>query len=162
MCLGRCFLLTILLFQFGCSQYSDGLVGDYQESSKCPPNGCANQAASENYISLTTSTTSVNVSGSNPVTLGGDCQASTYPSNVISATVVNQASGAPVSAAVSSNTGNSATPACRKGRFDLTLDTSAMPSGAVYAVKLELIAYDANNVAHKNTASGNKTITIRK
>ncbi len=162
MSLRSCILLVILLFQSGCSQYSDGLVGDFLESSKCPANGCANQAASENYISLTTSTNSVNTSGSNPVTFGGDCQASTYPSNVINTTVVYQSSGAPVTAAVSSNTGNSVTPACRKGRFDVTIDTSAMPAGNVYTVKFELVAYDANNVAHRNAASGFKTVTIRK
>lgn len=145
-----------------CNQYSDGLVGDFQETSKCPANGCANQNANENYISLDTKTSVINVTGGNPITIGGDCYASTFPTNTITATVTYQTSGAPVAAAVSSNTGSSQTPACRKGRFEVTIDTRNLPASNVYSVRLELVAYDANNTPHRNAASGFKTITLRK
>ncbi|MBC7370541.1 MAG: hypothetical protein H7326_03190 [Bdellovibrionaceae bacterium] len=155
-------LIALSLQLAACNQYSDGLVGDYQETSKCPANGCANAAASENYISMASSTSSLSVVGANPVTLGGDCNTSTYPTNVINATVTYQTSGAPVTAAVSSNNGASATPACKKGRFDVTVDTRNLPAGNVYTLKLELVAFDTANAPHRNTASGVKTVTIRK
>jgi hypothetical protein len=158
------FLMPVLaaLTLTACNQYSDGLVGDYVETSKCPANGCANQAASDNYLSLSSNTTSV-VANGNTVTIGGDCYASTFPNNVINATVTTS-SGAPVSVPVSSNTSASGTPACRKGRFDVTVATDAryMAANNVYTLKLQLVAYDAANTTHTNLVSGIKNVTIRK
>jgi hypothetical protein len=104
----------------------------------------------------------LNVTGTNPVTIGGDCSVSTFPNNVINTTVTYQTSGAPVAAAVVSNTGGSAAPACRKGRFEVTVDTRNLPAGNVYNVKLELVALDATNGAHRNAAAGYKVVTLRK
>jgi hypothetical protein len=155
-------ILCLGLSLTACNQYSDGLMGDYLTTSKCPANGCASAAASENYISLSSTTSSLNVVGAAPVTVGGDCNVSTYPTNTITAALTYQTSGAPVAVGFSSNAADSMTPACRKGRFEVSVDTRNLPAGNVYTLRLNLVAYDASNVAHVNAASGVKTVTIRK
>ena len=155
-------LITFSLALSACNQYSDGLIGDFQEASKCPANGCATAAASENFISMNSSVSNLSIVGANPVTVGGDCNVSTYPTNTINATITYQTSGAPVTAAVSSNNAVSTTPVCKKGRFDVTVDTRNLPAGNVFNLKLELVAFDAANKPHRNTASGVKNITLRK
>jgi len=161
------FLSAVFLLA-ACTQYSDGgLVGDYQSSSLCPASGCADATASENYLSLTSNTSSVNIttnsSGvSNPVTIGGDCYASLYPSNSITGSVVIQTSNAPVTASILSNSAATTTPTCHNGRWEVSIDTRNIPAGNVYTVKLQLIAYDAAGASHVNTASAVKTVTLRK
>jgi hypothetical protein len=147
----------------GCGQYSDGgLVGDYVAASKCPANGCADQAADANYISLKAGTTSLVVpSTSNRADISGDCYPSTYPQNLINVTVTQTTGTAfPVEVIAAS----AATPAasCNHGRFNVVLSTASLPANAAYTVRLELVGIEANGARHTNAAGGNATITLRK
>jgi hypothetical protein len=89
------FLGYALLTLSGCNQYSEnGLMGDYVAASKCPANGCANQAADANYISLKSSVSAITMnSNENRAEFSGDCYPSTYPQNIINVTV-KQSTGA--------------------------------------------------------------------
>jgi len=140
-----------------CNQYSDSLIGEYQDTSKCPANGCANQAASAGLLKLTNSSSSISIypaAGDTKVEISGDCHASTYPTNKINVTVVTQNGNSPMTAPAYSATGSSTQPACRKGKFDVAVDIRNLPAGAVYTVKMELVAYDASNVAYTNAGGG--------
>jgi hypothetical protein len=152
--------LTILGFfmLMGCNQYSDGgLVGDYQDTSKCPANGCANQAANANALKLSTVGNAVSlypVSTDTKVEISGDCYASTYPSNKINVAVVTQNGNTPVGAAIYSVTGSSTIPMCRKGKYDVVVDIRNLALGSIYTVKLELVAYDSTGALVSNSGGG--------
>jgi hypothetical protein len=141
----------------GCNQYSDGgLVGNYQDTSKCPANGCANQAASANVLKLSTTGNAVSLfpaATDTKVEIGGDCYASTYPNNKINVTVVTQNGNTPVVAPVYSASAD--TPACRKGKYDVVVDITKLGLGAIYTVKLELVAYDSAGASVTNAGGGN-------
>ena len=140
-----------------CNQYSDSLMGDYVENSKCPANGCANQAANATGLKLTNSGSAVSLyptATDTKVEISGDCAYSTYPSNKINVTVVKQTGNTPMTAPAYSVTGSSTQPACRKGKFDVAVDIRNLPTAAIYTVKLELIAYDTNNSPVTNAAGG--------
>ncbi len=135
-----------------------GLVGDYQSSSKCPANGCANQAASANTIKLSTTGNIVSLypaSTDTKVEVSGDCYASTYPSNKINVSIVTQNGNAPVSAGVYSATGTSTIPVCRNGKFDVVIDIRNLSLSTIYTVKLELVAYDSTGALVTNAGGGN-------
>jgi hypothetical protein len=160
---GPALLLAGLFLLAGCGGYSDGgLVGDYVAASKCPANGCAEQVADANYISLKAGTSSIVVpTTSNRVDISGDCYASMYPQNLINVSV-SQTTGAAVPVEVIS--ANSATPAptCKRGRFNLVLSTAALPANAAYTVRLEMVGIDTAGARHTNAAGGNASITLRK
>lgn len=141
-----------------CNQYSDGgLVGDYQDTSKCPANGCANQAASANVLKLSTTGNAVSLypaATDSKVEISGDCYASTYPNNRINVTVVTQTGNAPIAAPTYSVTGASTTPACRKGKFGVAIDIRNLALGGIYTVKLELVAYDNAGTPFTNAGGG--------
>lgn len=141
-----------------CNQYSDGgLVGDYQDSSKCPANGCANQVASANALKLATTGNVVSLyptAADTKVEISGDCYASTYPSNKINVTVATQNGNTPVTAAVYSATGASTVPACRKGKYNVVLDIRNLALAKIYTVKLEMVAYDSAGTAVTNAGGG--------
>jgi hypothetical protein len=140
-----------------CNQYSDSLMGEYQNTSKCPANGCANQAASANSLKLSNSSSAVTLypaSTDTKVEISGDCSFSTYPSNKINVSVVTQTGNTPMNAPAYSVTGSSTQPACRKGKFDVMLDIRSLPASTIYTVKMELVAYDASNVPYTNAAGG--------
>lgn len=148
----------------GCSEYSDGgLVGDYQDTSKCPANGCANMAASANHLKLTNGGSAVTLypaASDTKVEVSGDCYASTYPSNKINVTVVTQSGNSPMTAPAYSATGSSTTPACRKGKFDVVVDIRNLAANTIYTLKLELVAYDQNNVPQTNAGGGNLFLSL--
>lgn len=146
-----------------CSQYSDGLLGDYQETSKCPANGCANQAASANELKLTYGGSAVSIfpaQTDDRIEISGECHVSTYPSNKINVTVVTQNGNVPVNAPAYSVTGSSTQPACRKGKFGFALDIRGMGLSAIYTVKMELVAYDAGNNPVTNPGGGILTLNL--
>lgn len=155
-------LKSFLVLGFGftfmaCNQTPSTLAGDYVEMSKCPANGCANQAASANLLKLTNSSSSVSVyptSTDTKVEFSGDCHVSTYASNKINVTVAKQTGNVPMTAPVYSATGTSTQPACRKGKFDFIVDIRSLPVSTIYTVKIELIAYDANNAPVTNAGGG--------
>lgn len=140
-----------------CSQYSDSMFGDYQDTSKCPANGCANKAASASLIKLTNGGSTVTLypgSADTKVEVSGTCAYSTYPTNKINVTVVTQSGSTPVSAPAYA--GNSATtqPSCVKGKFDIVVDIRNLAVSAIYTLKLELVAYDSANTAYTNAGGG--------
>jgi hypothetical protein len=141
-----------------CNQYSNGgLVGDYQDTSKCPANGCANQAASANVLKMSTTGNLVSLypaSTDTKVEVSGDCYPSTYPSNKILVSVVTQNGNTPIAANVYSATGASTTPMCRNGKYDVVVDIRNLALSAIYTVKLELVAYDTAGVPHTNAGGG--------
>lgn len=140
-----------------CSQYSDSLMGEYQDTSKCPANGCTNQAASANLLKLSNGGSSVSLyptAADTKIEVSGDCHASTFPSNKINVTVVTQNGNTPVSAPAYSATGSTTQPACRKGKYDVVVDIRNLAASTIYTLKLELVAYDSNNVAHTNAGGG--------
>lgn len=141
-----------------CNQYSDGdLVGDYQDTSKCPANGCANQAASANVLKISTTGNTVSLypaATDSKVEISGDCYTSTYPSNKINVTVVTQNGNVPMAAAAYSVTGASTVPACRKGKYGVALDIRKLALGGIYTVKLELVAYDSAGTPFTNAGGG--------
>lgn len=145
-------------FFVACNQYSDGgLVGDYQDSSKCPANGCANQAASANLLKMNTTGNAVSLypaASDTKVEISGDCYASTFPSNKINVSVVTQNGNAPMTAPTYSATGASTQPACRKGRFEVVVDIRNLAASQIYTVKMELVAYDATGASYTNTGGG--------
>ncbi len=147
-----------------CNQYpNNSLMGDYIETSKCPANGCANQAASATGLKMTNSGSAVSLyptAADTKVEISGDCAYSTYPSNKINVTVVKQTGNAPMSAPAYSVNGSSTQPACRKGKFDVAIDIRGLPTAAIYTVKLELIAYDTNNNPVTNAAGGNLILSL--
>lgn len=140
-----------------CNQTPSSLLGEYQETSKCPANGCANQAASANLLKLTNTGSSVSLypaATDTKVEISGDCHASTYPNNKINVTVVTQTGNTPVNAPAYSATGTTTQPACRKGKYDVVIDIRNLAANAIYTVKLELIAYDSSNTPFTNAAGG--------
>jgi len=141
-----------------CNQYSNGgLVGDYQDTSKCPANGCANQAASANVLKMSTTGNLVSLyptAADTKVEISGDCYASTYPSNKILVSVVTQNGNTPIAAPVYSATGSSTTPMCRNGKYDVVVDIRNLAVGAIYTVKLELVAYDTAGAPYTNAGGG--------
>jgi hypothetical protein len=152
-------LVILGFFAFtACSQYSDGgLVGDYQETSKCPANGCANQAPSPNALKISTIGNLVSLypkSTDTKVEISGDCYASTYSSNKINVSVVTQNGNTPVSAGVFSATGSSTIPACRKGKYDVVVDIRNLSLSTIYTLKVELIAYDTTGAPVSNAGGG--------
>ncbi|WP_413291555.1 hypothetical protein [Bdellovibrio sp. HCB337] len=157
-------LLNSLLLVAGCAllsacnQYSEGgLVGDYEDTSKCPANGCASQAASANLLKLTTTGNTVSLypaATDTKVEVSGDCHASTYPNNRINVTVVTQNGNTPVAAPTYSVTGSSVTPACRKGKFGVAIDIRNLAVSSIYTVKLELVAYDSAGAPVTNAGGG--------
>lgn len=153
----KSFFVLACLALSACNQYSDSLIGDYQESSKCPANGCANQEANVNLLKLTNSSSAVSIyptATDTKVEISGDCHVSTYPSNKINVTVVTQTGSTPVTAPVYSVTGSSTQPACRKGKFDFFIDIRGLAKSTIYTVKVELVAYDANNTPITNAGGG--------
>jgi hypothetical protein len=147
--------VSLLAIIAACSQTSSGLVGDYQAYSKCPANGCASQTASENYLSITSPTSTINLGGSNnPFTIGGECYASLYPNNYIAVTAPSGSVGV-------SNKGSDVTVRCYNGRFEVTISGASMAAGS-NAVKLQLIAVDAAGATHVNSSTGVKTVTVIK
>jgi hypothetical protein len=153
------FFLTLFFFALtACSQYSDGgLVGDYQDTAKCPANGCANQAANANALKLSTVGNVVSLypaATDTKVEISGDCYASTYPSNKINVSVVTQNGNVPVSAGVYSVTGSSTLPACRKGKYDVMIDIRNLSLNTIYTVKLEIVAYDSVGTPVLNNGGG--------
>lgn len=155
-------LLAVLSLS-GCSSYSEnGLVGDYVAASKCPANGCANQAPDANYISLKAATTSIIVqSYESRAEIAGDCYPSTYPTNQIMVTTL-QNSVTPVDSIVFNTSRDQAAPYCKNGRFNFMLNTANFAPGFTYSVKLELVGIDANGGRHTNAAGGRANISIRK
>lgn len=157
-------LLGLLTALSACSQYSDGgLIGDYQDTSKCPANGCANIAASANHLKLSNGGSSVTLypaATDTKVEVSGDCHPSTYPSNKINVSVVTQNGNSPVNAPAYSATGSSTTPACYKGRFNILVDIRNLARSTIYTLKLELVAYDENNVPHTNSGGGNLFLSL--
>lgn len=141
-----------------CNQYSDGgLVGDYQDTSKCPANGCANQAASANVLKMSTVGNVVSLypaAADTKVEISGDCYASTYPSNKINVSVVTQNGNTPISVAAYSATGSSTQASCRKGKYDVVLDIRNLAVSNIYTVKLELVAFDSAGSPYTNAGGG--------
>lgn len=153
----KSFLMLGLLSLSACNNYSDSLIGEYQDTSKCPANGCANQAASANLLKLTNSSSSVSIypaATDTKVEISGDCHVSTYPTNKINVTVVTQTGNTPVTAPAYSATGTSTQPACRKGKFDFMIDIRNLAVSKIYTVKIELLAYDENNSPVTNAGGG--------
>jgi hypothetical protein len=147
----------------GCNQYSDsGLIGDFVTASKCPANGCADQAPDANYISLKTALPSISALPSeNRVEIGGDCYPSTYPQNQINVTVT-QSTGAVMTAPAVNTSTAAVAPTCKNGHFNVVIGTAALPTGFVYNVRLELVGIDSNGARHTNVAGGNATVSLRK
>lgn len=146
----------------GCSQYSDnGLVGDYVVASKCPANGCADQAADPNYISLRASTTSISTTaGGDRVDISGDCYPSIYPQNLINITVT-QNTGAVIPVETFSVDPVAGAPHCKSGHFQLSLATSGLPLNSTFTVRLSLIGIENTGVQHSNVANGMATVSLR-
>jgi hypothetical protein len=158
------FLLSVFLFTLsGCGHYSDnGLIGDYVVASKCPANGCANQVADPNYISLKAGVTSIVASpSSDRVDISGDCYPSTYPQNAINVKVT-QNTGAVIPVEAASADPVLPAPNCKNGRFDISLAVGPLPANSAFTVRLELVGIESNGASHTNAAGGYANITLRK
>jgi hypothetical protein len=158
--LSLCLLTSLALT--GCNSYSENsLVGDFVSASKCPANGCANQAADQNYISIKVASTLIQVQANeNRTEVAGDCYPSTFPQNQIVVTTL-QNSVTPVLSAVINTSTVEATPFCKNGRFSFVMGTGHLPAGT-YNVKLELVGIDAAGARYTNAAGGRATFSLRK
>lgn len=148
-----------------CNQYSDGgLVGDYQDTSKCPANGCANQAANANALRLTTTGNAVSLypaATDEKLEISGDCHPSTYPSNRINVTVTTQTGNAPVTVPVYNLSGiSSAQPFCNKGKYNLALDIRNLAKSTIYSVQLELVAFDSLGTPYTSAGGGRVRLNL--
>ncbi len=141
------FLVFFIPFMISCSSSSDGgFLGDKLSSVGCPNGGCANLAASEQGI-LMTSNVPGSVNHSNPgnarFEFSGDCAPSTYPYNHISVQVYNGCSGisgtprgdVPVFSVLGADT----FPHCERGKFSLGMSTVNLGFGQ-YTVVASLMA----------------------
>ncbi len=134
-----------------CQNYSENsLAGDKASLVKCPANGCASALADSNELSISWAgkSTIVTSIGDKSVQLGGDCYPSTYPNNRIDVQVRNSATNQTVNAIPYSPSLISATTIqCEKGRYNILLDTSALPTNNVYRVSLTLVGIE-NGIEH--------------
>lgn len=140
--------LVFLLLASACQNNSENtLATDLNSNVKCPANGCANHAADANELTIDGPLgTLISYSTDNTVQVGGNCYASTYMDNRIEVTVTN-ASRQPVLAQFQSL--ESATPKCVLGRYNLVVDGRALPVGALYRVRVELVGFDGGGAAFR-------------
>ncbi len=135
-----------VLILSACQNYSENsLAGDKASLVKCPANGCASALADSNELSISWAgkSTIISSGADRSVQLGGDCYPSTYQKNRIDVQVRNSATNQTVNAIPYSPSLTSATTIqCEKGRYNISLDTSALPINNVYRVSLTLVGIE--------------------
>lgn len=150
------FLISLGLLS-SCSQMpGDGLFTDAQ-SSVCPP-GCASSLKADDgqmYIKFSNTNTVQLRAGTTRVDIGGECYPSLYPANAIFVTVANNSSPK-----IWGVTNKTTTPICKNGKFDISVDLNALPAVGTYILRVQLIAYDKNGVAHFNASEGVADMTV--
>lgn len=140
-------ILLVLPFIYACSgSSSGGLIGDFQEQSKCPPSGCADAGTKPENVYIERSDKADIYLGANDsvIDLSGSCSASTYPNNRIEVT----ASGATL-AVKAINQGSTVSSAkCSMGKFQIYIDACQPlfrnPAPAV-TIQVALVPLDDNN-----------------
>ena len=164
--------LILLPFMAGalsaCQVGGDPLAGDKVFESMCPDSGCADATPDQQQLMIkgpgVTSMQSKAASGE-WVEFGGDCYASTYPSNFIRVTLFHQ-NGNPILLTTGSTlfsvTQADVTPRCRQGRFHFVIEGSRMPAGASYRVEAQIVGLDAQGVEFTNTSTGKFTVTVNR
>lgn len=156
-------LLGLLLS--ACSQTGSSLAGDYTATSKCPPNGCASLDPDPTQLTISNGgktifyMTPATVSGVivDQVQLGGDCYASSYPSNRIEVTVFSAGQEVliqPGDIIATIAGANLYVPKCVNGRFGFSINGLRMPGGNTYKVQMKLIGI-ASSGAEASTSGGN-------
>lgn len=152
------FFLSPLIIS--CQNYSDNsLAGDLAETSTCPSGGCANTEANPLNLSLSAagSITLSAPSTAGAISIGGDCNASTYPSNKLRISL--KANSTDYTANTIFLAANSEGQLfCKKGRFDLIVrppndGLTGLPAKLNYQLKVEIIGVDNTGKEWTNSAS---------
>ncbi|MBX3039826.1 MAG: hypothetical protein KF789_03830 [Bdellovibrionaceae bacterium] len=161
-------------FLFGCSPTGVPLASDQILESMCPESGCADATPDANQLTVKgPGTTNIQSKILGPaaaptdfVEFGGDCYASTYPSNRIEVSVTR--SGTPISLNVGTDVVSifeaDTTPRCIQGRYSVGIRGTKLPSGTSssisYQVKFEIVGIDADGVPHRNSNTGLFTVSV--
>lgn len=150
----------------GCGAGGLPLGGDFNETSKCPVNGCAGLDPDATQLLITTGSRTQMYLTQKPgdtVEIGGDCYASSYPNNRIRVTV--KLGGAVVQLGSSDiistrSTSPLTTPRCVGGRFGFTINGASMPGSGFYQVISEIIGIDSKGVETTNPGGGTVTVQV--
>jgi hypothetical protein len=141
-------LLAMALVLSSCQNFSEnGLLTNLSSYVKCPANGCADATPNENEMAVAYVGARPLMSPGSDVSIqiGGDCYASTFPTNQITVAVLNQNNTARMATVMAVN---GSVLRCVNGRYNVAIDTSNLPAPGIYKVRLQLVAYDAGNMSY--------------
>ncbi len=138
----RFILLALGLFISSCQSYSEnGFMSDYSSLVKCPANGCADQTPSEHEMTVSYAGPTIqSPSGDQSIQIGGDCYASTFPSNTIIPTAVNQSGQALTNVTFAAVNGQ--TLQCVGGRYNVMINATNLAAPGNYRIRFQLVASD--------------------